>query len=88
MAEIARFLGMTVHFCDDLGAAPHVHVNYEHHNCVVNADNFAVHSGHLPSRVAGMALEWVMLNNEDIKSGWEVHKSGSRDLPNFKPIVD
>ena len=87
MAEITRFLGMSMGFCEDYTANAHVHIHYHPYNCTINADNFTIHSGSLPPRVAALALEWVMLNNEAIKRNWNVYKTGGTNVSVIPPLV-
>ncbi len=87
MAEITQFLGMSVGFCQDFAANAHVHVHYQTQNCVINADNFTIHSGSLPPRVAGLALEWVIQNNEAIKRNWNILKAGGMNISPIPPLV-
>lgn len=88
MAEIANFLGMSVGFCGDFSSNVHVHVNYSNYSCAINADNFTIHSGSLPPRVAALALEWMMMNQGAIKRNWNIHKTGGMNVSPIPPLVE
>lgn len=77
MTEVSRFLGISIHFCQDLNTNAHFHASYESHNAVIDAQNFAIFSGSLPPRVAGLVIEWASKNQAALKDNWELHKAGS-----------
>lgn len=87
MAQLAHFLGMSIAFCTDLGASAHVHINYNQYHGVINADTYALVTGNLPPRITALAVEWVMLNNDLIKSNWELHRQGNTNLAEIRPLV-
>jgi hypothetical protein len=88
MAEITNFLGISLGFCNDLASPAHVHVNYKHHQCVIGADNFNVSSSKMPPRVVALAVEWMVLNNEQLKRNWDIYKMGGSNLMPIPPLVD
>jgi len=87
MKEICRFLGMSMYFCQDLDSGPHFHVMYNQHNAVIDAERFGVFSGALPPRIASLAIEWTILNQELIKLNWETHKMGGAMMM-IPPLVE
>ena len=88
MAEITRFLGMSFGFCEDFDSAPHVHVSYNQNSCTIGLETFGVLTGSVPPRVALIAMEWVMLNKEQLKQSWDTLKSGDKTIPYFRPLVE
>jgi hypothetical protein len=86
MAEITRFMGMSIGFCTDTESHAHVHVSYNQHSCSISTDNYAIISGMLPTRVLLPAIEWVIENNDAIKANWELHKTGAK-VPAMTPLV-
>ncbi len=87
MKELTRFLGMGIFFCQDLNTGPHFHVQYNQYSAVIDAEKFSMFSGGLPPRVASLAIEWAMLNQEAIKANWELHKVGDNGLKMIPPLV-
>lgn len=81
MGEVSRFLGISIHFCQDFDSPAHFHASYESYNAVVDVEKFAIFSGSLPPRVAGLVVEWAAKNQAALKENWELHKGGSATKP-------
>jgi hypothetical protein len=87
-AEITRFLGMSISFCDDIKSNAHVHVHYHPNNGSINLDpTLSVFNSTLPPRVAALAVEWAGMHIETLKRNWEIHKNGGTNLATIPPLV-
>jgi len=88
MAEITRFLGMSVSFCEDYESGPHIHVHYHPHNGSISLEPFAImENSQLPPRAAMLALEWAMLNANAIKKNWKTLQEGGKILDAIPPLA-
>lgn len=89
MTEIASFLGMRIHFCEDYKVGPHVHIHYHPMNASISVFPPQLLSGNLPPRVVALAVEWILLNQEALKRNWEIlQRNGTgAALPPIAPLV-
>lgn len=87
MREISKWLGIGFLFCEDFNANAHVHVVYNQYSGIVDAKNFAIVDGNLPPRVAALAVEWVMMNHQDLQANWDIVRGGGANLITIPPLV-
>ena len=75
MPELSRFFGIVIRLYFDDHAPPHFHASYGDDEAVVDIDNLAVLSGHLPARAQGLVVEWAALRRPELLEAWRRAKN-------------
>jgi hypothetical protein len=70
--EICRFLGIIIAMYYREHNPPHFHVRYNEYKAVVSIDTLALTEGKLPPKVLGLVIEWASINQEALRSNWEL----------------
>jgi len=58
---------------DPIGSRGHgsTSTEYGEHEVLVNINTLAILSGNLPARALGMATEWALLHQHELRAAWE-----------------
>ena len=75
MPEISRFYGIVVKMYFDDHLPPHFHAEYGSNEALLNIDTLAVIAGRLPPRAMGMAMEWALLHQGELREAWNRAKN-------------
>ena len=71
MPELCRFYGIVIRMYFDDHNPPHFHAEYGSDQAMVDINNLAIISGHLPPRALGLVAEWASLHQEELKASWQ-----------------
>ena len=70
MPEISRFYGVVIRMYFNDHVPPHFHAVSGGSEAEVTIVPVTVRTGHLPSRSAGMVLEWASLHQAELLENW------------------
>lgn len=81
MSEISRFFGIiiTMYYRDH--NPPHFHARYGEYAAEIGLSGKIIY-GHLPPRIAGFAIEWLLLHRKEVEDNW----LNMRNMSNPKKI--
>ena len=71
MPELCRFYGIVIRMYFDDHNPPHFHAEYGSDQAMVDINNLAIISGHLPPRALGLVAEWASLHQEELRASWQ-----------------
>ena len=71
MPEICRFYGIVIRLFFDDHNPPHFHAQYSGDEAVIDIRNLGVIAGGLPTRAAGLVVEWASLHQDELLECWE-----------------
>ncbi|MGA2441387.1 MAG: DUF4160 domain-containing protein [Tepidisphaeraceae bacterium] len=85
MPTISVFFGITIRMYFDDHAPPHFHVYYGEHAATIDIETLRMRHGHLPRRVAALALEWAAEHREELMANWNLAEN-HRPLNPVSPL--
>jgi hypothetical protein len=56
----------------DEHAPPHFHVVYNEYEAAVSVDGLEIIKGKLPGRVLGLAVEWAVEHQQELRENWKL----------------
>ena len=71
MPTISEFHGITIRMFHSDHAPPHLHATYGEHEAVIGIDPISLVSGHLPTRIRRLAIEWTRLHQRELAANWQ-----------------
>ena len=80
MPEISRFYGIVVRMFFKDHNPPHIHIEYQDYEAVINIDSGLV-KGEMPRRALNLVYEWLDLHKDELLENWEL---AQRQEPLFK----
>jgi hypothetical protein len=77
MPTLSVFFGLIVkmYFKDHL--KPHIHVQYQAYNAVVEIETAELEEGSLPNRQLRFIQAWVEIHREDLMANWKLCSEGN-----------
>jgi len=88
MPELARFFGIKVMmyaFDNRQHHLPHIHVQYQEDEAVLELPNGNLLTGDLPSKKLRMVQTWMDIHEEELMQCWDMAING-HDLPTIEPL--
>ena len=78
MPTICEFFGIkiTVNYNDH--SPPHFHAKYAGKEAIFDIETLGLLRGQIPSRVAGLIVEWGLENHSALRRAWNEAKSGQQ----------
>jgi hypothetical protein len=76
MPTLARFYGIAIkmYFSGSEHNPPHIHAIYGEDTAAFDIKTGCIIDGDLPGRAAGMVIEWMSYNREDLLRMWETQE--------------
>ena len=81
MPEISRFYGIIVRMFYNDHNPPHIHVEYQEYEAIVELESGIV-KGEMPRRALNLIYEWIDIHLEELLVDWEL----ARELKPLKRI--
>lgn len=76
MPELKRLLGIVIRMrTRGEHPPPHVHVHYQHYECMIRISDGCLHEGTMPLKKYKIAKKWVVENKEYLEGLWNEHNS-------------
>lgn len=85
MQEISRFYGMTVSICGKDHAAPHMHVQYQDMQMVMDLET-GLMEGRFPPHGIALVQKWLEKYRSEIIKNWEIVLNDST-VKQVKPLL-
>ena len=85
MPTLSVFFGVIVRMLYRHAEAPHIHVQYQTYNAVIDIATANLIEGKLPIRQARFAQAWVEIHKDDLVASWELCRGGEAPLK-IKPL--
>lgn len=85
MPEISRFYGIIIYIFYREHQPPHFHAVYGDEEALIAIDTLAVLAGHLSPRALGLAIEWAIIYQEELKKVWH-QAMNHQKLDKIKPL--
>ena len=85
MPTISIFFGIIVRMLYRYTEAPHIHVQYQTYNAILDIATANVIEGKLPIRQARFAQAWVEIHKDDLIANWELCRCGEAPVK-LKPL--
>lgn len=79
MPTLSMFFGIIVRMWHDDHPPPHIHVEYQGFEALVNIATGEVAEGELPRKVASIVKEWSQVHQAELQANW--HRA-----QNFEPL--
>lgn len=79
MPTLSTFFGITVRMWHDDHPPPHIHVEYQGFEALVNIATGEVTEGELPRKVASIIQEWSQVHQAELQANW-------RRAQRFEPL--
>ena len=71
MPILSVFFGIIVRMWHDDHPPPHIHVEYQGSEALVNIRTGEVNQGRLPNKAAAIVKEWCLHHQEELLVNWE-----------------
>jgi len=71
MPILSVFFGIIVRMWHDDHPPPHIHVEYQGFEALVQIQTGQVSKGKLPRKVAAIAQEWCLTHQQELLDNWE-----------------
>lgn len=71
MPILATFFGIIVRMWHDDHPPPHIHVEYQGFEALVNIQTGDVAQGRLPNKAAMLVRDWCAVHREELLANWE-----------------
>lgn len=71
MPTLAIFFGIIVRMWHDDHPPPHIHVEYQGFEALVDIASGEVSEGELPRKVAGIVKEWCQVHQAELQDNWQ-----------------
>jgi hypothetical protein len=71
MPTLSIFFGIIVRMWHDDHPPPHIHVEYQGFEALVNIANGEVSEGELPRKVAAIVREWCLVHQAELQDNWQ-----------------
>lgn len=71
MPILATFFGIVVRMWHDDHPPPHIHVEYQGFEALVNILTGEIRQGRLPNKAAGLVRDWCMVHRSELLANWE-----------------
>jgi hypothetical protein len=85
MPTVSRFLGIIISMYHNDHLPPHFHARYGREEALVAIGSLTVVDGRLPPRVLGLVLEWAARHQDDLRTNWDLARSGQQ-LHSIAPL--
>lgn len=85
MPEISRFFGIVVAMFYREHTPPHFHARYRDLEIRINIQTGEVMTGHFPSRLRRLVLEWHELHREELMEDWQLAQE-RKPLNRIEPL--
>lgn len=70
MPTLSIFFGIIVRMWHDDHPPPHIHVEYQGFEALVNIASGEVAEGELPRKVASIVKEWCQVHQSELQDNW------------------
>ena len=70
MPTLSTFFGIIIRMWHDDHPPPHIHVEYQGFEALVNIANGMVSVGELPRKVAAIVQEWCLVHQTELQNNW------------------
>jgi len=77
MPTLSIFYGLVVKMYYKDHQKPHIHVQYQDDNAVIEIETAELKEGNLPIRQLRFVQAWVEIHKEDLMSNWKLCKDGN-----------
>ncbi len=71
MPILSVFFGIIVRMWHDDHPPPHIHVEYQGFEALVNIKTGEISRGELPSKAQALVKEWCLKHQEELLANWE-----------------
>lgn len=71
MPVLSIFFGIIVRMWHDDHPPPHIHVEYQGFEALVNIQTGEVSKGKLPPKVAAIVSDWCLVHRQELLDNWE-----------------
>jgi hypothetical protein len=71
MPIISTFFGIYVRMYHDDHAPPHIHVEYQGHEALMEIATGGILQGHLPNRARRLVQEWCAEHRSELDANWQ-----------------
>jgi hypothetical protein len=79
MPTLSMFFGIIIRMWHDDHPPPHIHVEYQGFEALINIATGEVAEGELPRKVASIVKEWSQVHQAELQANW-------RRAQNFEPL--
>jgi hypothetical protein len=76
MPTISIFWGLIIRMYYKDHQPPHIHVQYQGENAVMDVLTGSMTEGDLPTRQLRVAQAWIEIHREDLLADWELCRNG------------
>jgi len=76
MPTISVFFGLIIRMYYKDHQPPHIHVQYQNDNAVIDLDSGNIKEGRLPVRCLRLVQAWVEIHKDDLYANWELCRFG------------
>ena len=70
MPTLSTFFGIIVRMWHDDHPPPHIHVEYQGFEALVDIASGRVIAGDLPRKVAAIVQEWCLVHQQELQNNW------------------
>jgi hypothetical protein len=70
MPTLSTFFGIIIRMWHDDHPPPHIHVEYQGFEALVDIEDGRVSSGELPREVAAIVQEWSLVHQQELQDNW------------------
>ena len=85
MPTISFFYGLIIRMYYKDHQPPHIHIQYQNDNAVVDILSGNVTEGWLPIRCLRIVQAWVEINKDELTANWELCRNGEEPFK-IKPL--
>ena len=80
MPTLSMFFGLIIrmHYAPKEHNPPHIHVEYQGEEALVNISDGTVTSGHLSPRHLRFVQAWIEIHREELTANWGLCQSGEK----------
>ena len=71
MPTLAIFFGIIVRMWHDDHPPPHIHVEYQGFEALVEIASGEIREGNLPRKVAAIVKEWCLVHQRELQDNWQ-----------------
>ncbi|GHT44258.1 hypothetical protein FACS189438_2670 [Bacteroidia bacterium] len=86
MPQVSQFFGIIIRMFYDEHNPPHFHAQYGEYNCCIDIQTLGVIEGFLPARALGLAIEWAIIHQDELKANWQ-HIEKQERLQTIAPLA-
>lgn len=70
MPTLSTFFGIIIRMWHDDHPPPHIHVEYQGFEALVDIADGRISSGELPRKVATIVQEWCLVHQQELQNNW------------------